>query len=146
MVRIEFSLVVERPAEEVFAYLTDPERLPEWQAGVLEARKESSEPMGVGTRMQDVRTFLGRKIDSTVEVTAYDPPKVFGLKTVTGPVPFEITHTLEAANGGTRITFRGEGEPGGFFKLAEPIVARTAERRFKTDFETLKELVEAGAE
>jgi hypothetical protein len=37
----------------------------------------------------------------------------------------------------------GEGEPGGFFKLAEPLVARQAERQFKGDFETLKELLEA---
>ncbi len=145
MVKIEFSLAVERPPEEVFEYLTDPEHLPEWQAGVIEARKESESPMGVGTQMRDVRTFLGRKMESTVEVTAYDPPTTFGLKVLSGPVPFSVMHTLESTNGGTRITFAGEAEPGGFFKLAEPIVARTAERRFKTDFETLKDLLEARA-
>jgi hypothetical protein len=51
--------------------------------------------------------------------------------------------TLEPGGGGTRLTFRGEGEPGGFFKLAEPIVGRKAERQFRSDFETLKDLLEA---
>jgi len=37
-----------------------------------------------------------------------------------------------------------EGEPGGFFKLAEPIVARASERQLKGDFETLKDLLEGG--
>jgi hypothetical protein len=37
----------------------------------------------------------------------------------------------------------GEGEPGGFFKLAEPIVARVAQRQLKNDFETLKDILES---
>jgi hypothetical protein len=35
-----------------------------------------------------------------------------------------------------------EGEPGGFFRLAEPLVVRTAEKQLENDFSTLKKLIE----
>ena len=44
MIRREESIVVARPIEEVFGYLTDPGTLPEWQATALEARLEGEGP------------------------------------------------------------------------------------------------------
>ena len=35
-------------------------------------------------------------------------------------------------------------EVGGFFKLAEPLVARVVRRQMETDMATLKDLLEAG--
>ena len=141
MVRIEFTVEVKRPPSDVFAYLTDVANLPEWQSSAIEASADG--PMAVGTRISEVRKFLGRRMESTVEVTEYEPDAKFSLKTVSGPVPFEVSHTLRGEDGGTNLTFVGVGEPGGFFKLAEPLVAKQAERQFKGDFETLKDLLEA---
>jgi uncharacterized protein YndB with AHSA1/START domain len=141
MVRVEFTVRVKRPPSEVFEYLTDIPNLPEWQSSAIEASADG--PMGIGTRITEVRKFLGRRMESMLEVTEYEPDSRFSLKTLSGPVPFEAHHTLRAANGGTSLTFVGEGEPGGFFKLAEPLVAKQAERQFKGDFETLKDLLEA---
>ncbi len=143
MVKFEFTVDVNRPVSEVFEYLTDPANLPEWQSSAIEAKKDTPGPMGQGTRMTEVRKFLGRRMESTVEVTEYEPDRKFSLKALSGPVPFEVHHTFESEGGGTRIRFVGEGDPGGFFKLAEPIVARNAERQFKGDFETLKDLLES---
>lgn len=143
MIRIEFGIDVDRPPSEVFAYLTDAERVPQWQASAVEAHWEGEKSRGA--RVREVRKFLGRRMESELEVTAYEPDRRFGLKVLSGPVPFSAEHTLEPRDGGTHLTFVGEGEPGGFFKLAEPIVARTAERQFKNDFETLKDMLEAGA-
>ena len=143
MVRLEHEVVVNRPVSEVFAYLTDAASLAEWQGGVVEARKESEGPVGVGTRFSEVRKFLGRRLESTVEVTEHEPDRTFSLRVVSGPVPFEVRHTLEPTNGGTRIKLVGQGEPGGFFKLAEPLVARQAKRTFEHDFATLRDILEA---
>jgi uncharacterized protein YndB with AHSA1/START domain len=143
VIRFEFSVNIDRPASEVFAYLTDPANLPEWQSSAIEAHWEGEKAKG--GRVKEVRKFLGRRMESELEVTEYEPDRRFGLKVLTGPVPFSVHHRLEARNGGTTLTFTGEGEPGGFFKLAEPIVARTAERQFRGDFETLKDVLEARA-
>jgi uncharacterized protein YndB with AHSA1/START domain len=143
MVRIEFSIDIDRPPAEVFAYLTDAEKLPEWQSGAIEAEWQGER--AAGAHVREVRKFLGRRMESELEVTAYEPDRRLGLKVLSGPVPFSVDQRLEPRNGGTRLTFVGEGEPGGFFKLAEPLVARTAERQFKGDYETLKDLLEAQA-
>ena len=143
MVTFEFELTIDRPPEEVFDYLEDPQKVVQWQAWAVEIVQESEGPRGPGTRFRDVRKFLGRRIDSTVEFTDYDPPRTLGLKVSAGPIPFQIRQTLEPSGGGTHVKVHAEGEPGGFFKLAEPIVARAAERQMRGDFETLKDLVEA---
>ena len=51
---------------------------------------------------------------------------------------------FEAVDSGTKVTVITQGEPGGFFKLAEPIVVRMAKRQIETDFANLKDLLEAG--
>ncbi len=141
MVRVDSEIVINRPASEVFSYLTDPEKAPEWQSGLIEAHAEG--PMQAGTKVREVRKFLGRRLESTLEVTEYEPDRKFSMRIVSGPVPFQVEHTLEPEDGRTRLKWVGSGEPGGFFKLAEPLVARQAERQFRGDFQTLKELLEA---
>jgi uncharacterized protein YndB with AHSA1/START domain len=142
VIRIEFSVDVDRPPSDVFAYITDADRLPEWQSGAVEAHWQGEKVKGA--RIREVRKFLGRRMESELEVTDYEPDRRFGLKIVSGPVPFSVTQVLEPRNGGTKLTFKGEGEPGGFFKLAEPVVARVAERQFRSDFETMKDILEGG--
>ena len=141
MVRIEFSVDIDRPPPEVFAYLTDAEKLPQWQAGAIEAEWQGER--AEGARVREVRKFLGRRMESELEVTAYEPDRRLGLKVLSGPVPFSVEQRLEPRNGGTRLTFVGEGEPGGFFRLAEPLVQRAAKRQLQADFEQLKDILEA---
>jgi len=143
VINIDFTVDIDRPPAEVFEYITDADRLPEWQSSAIEAHWEGEKARG--TRIKEVRKFLGRRMESEMEVTEYEPGQRFGLKVLSGPVPFTVTQRLEPRDGGTRLTFVGEGEPGGFFKLAEPVVGRVAERQFKGDFETLKDILEGGA-
>ena len=141
MVRVEHSVVIERPPAEVFAYMTDPANVPEWQSAALEARSQG--PVQQGAHMTEVRKFLGRRMESKFEVTAYEPDRRFALKVLTGPVPFTFEETLEPTDAGTRVNVVLEGEPGGFFKLAEPLVERAARRQLQADYEQLKDILEA---
>lgn len=145
MVKVETSVVINRPIAEVFAFVTNPENSPQWESGLLETGKMSKGPMGVGTTWQEVRQFLGRRIKSTDEVTEYEPNKKFSFKSTSGPFPVEGGYTFESVEGGTRVTVTGQGETGGFFKLADPIVARMVKRQVEADSANLKELLEAQA-
>jgi hypothetical protein len=62
-----------------------------------------------------------------------------------GPVPFHVVQTVEPADGGSRISVVMEGEPGGFFKLAEPLVERAVRREIEGNFATLKDILESGS-
>ena len=141
MVRVEHSAVINRPVEEVFAYTTDPANVAEWQASALEASVDG--PLQTGATGREVRKFLGRRMESTVRIEAYEPSRRFALQVTSGPVPFHIEQTTEPEGEGTRISVVIEGEPGGFFKLAEPLVERAVKRETVANTETLKDILEA---
>jgi uncharacterized membrane protein len=142
--RAEHTVVIKRPPHEVFEFLTDFSNVPEWQSGSVDVRGPE-EALGVGTTYVQVLRFLGKRFEATIEVTEFEPGQRFSLKTLSGPIRFEVRHTLDAADGGgaTRLRVELEGEPGGFFKLAEPLVERKAQRQIEHDFATLKKMVEA---
>lgn len=97
MIRIEYSIDIDRPPSEVFDYMMDMSNLPEWQSSAIEAHWEGEK--APGARLREVRKFLGKRMESELEVTEYEPDRRFCLKTLSGPVPFSVEHTFEAKNG-----------------------------------------------
>ena len=146
MIKIETSVVINRPIEEVFAFVTDVEKMPQWSAELVEAKKTSEGPVGVGTTFSAVAKVLGKRMENDHEVSEYEPNSKFAFKPTSGPVQLEIEYTFESVAGGTKFTVVAEAETGGFFKLAAPILARTMQRQYKTNFANLKDLLEAQAE
>jgi carbon monoxide dehydrogenase subunit G len=140
VVRIELTIDVARPAEEVFAHLVDLDRLPEWQKSAVESRAD--EPLAEGVRIFECRRALGREVHSELEVTEFDRPRRLMLKTRKGPVRFTVDHRLAEADGGTRLTVVAEGKAGGLMRLGEPMLARTVEAEMRKDFDRLKEQLE----
>jgi uncharacterized protein YndB with AHSA1/START domain len=141
MIKIEHSIVVNRPVDEVFAYATDVSKVPEWQTSALEAHVDGT--MQAGATGAIVRKFLGRRMESNVQFDEYDPPRKFAVRATSGPVQFRVQQTYEPTDEGARITVVMEGEPGGFFKLAEPLVQRAIRREMEANFATLKDILEA---
>lgn len=143
MYKFESSVYIQRPQQEVFDYYTNPSNQPKWQSGVESAEWTSEAPHGAGSTMKTVTNFLGRKIEAELEITTWDPPREMGFKALGGPIPFENTTILEAQGDGTLVTHRVQGEFGGFFKLAEGLVGKQAERTFEASNAALKLLLES---
>jgi uncharacterized membrane protein len=141
VVRIDFTVEVERGAQEIFDYLIDLARLPEWQSSALEARADR--PLAEGVRIIERRRVLGRVVEDELEVTAFEPPRRFALKSLRSPVRFTVDHRLVEDGGSTLVQVVAEAEPGTFMKLAEPLLARTAEQELRKDFERMKQIVES---
>jgi uncharacterized protein YndB with AHSA1/START domain len=142
--RSEVTVEIARSPAEVFAYLTDVENVPAWQSTAIETRLCDGE-LRVGARIAEVRSFVGRRVEAELEVTEYEPDRLFSLRTVSGPVKVEVHHRLEPnRDGGTRLTFVGHGESHGFGGIAQSLLVKAAEREFKRDFQRLKQILEAG--
>jgi len=141
IIRVDSSIVIDRPPDEVFAYATDPAHTPEWQSSALETSVDG--PLQAGATGREVRKFLGRRMESTMRIEAYQPPRRFALQVTSGPVPFHVEQTVEPEGAGSRVYAVIEGEPGGFFKLAEPLVERAVRRELEGNFATLKDILEA---
>ena len=88
--------------------------------------------------------FLGRRFETPFQITAIEPNRRFSYRATGGPLPDQRwTLACEEVSGGTRYTQVVEGEPRGFFRLADPLLERALRRQFRADLETLKDVLEA---
>ena len=142
MIHIEESITINRPIEEVFAYVSDFRTTSQWQTGVVDVRLTPEGPVGVGTRATFVRVFLGRRLEMAVEMVEYQPPTKQAFKTISGPMPGTVPRCFEATTEGTTVSQVIEGQAGGVFAMAEPLVARSLSRGVKASFGDLKDLLE----
>ena len=141
--RSEESVEIDRPPEEAFSYVANPENLPEWTNLVLEVRKDAEGQPQVGDRFSVVAKFLGRRFETPFEVSVHKPPRQHSDRSTGGPFEQEYIYTFEQAGaGGTRLTQVVETEPGGFFKLVGPLLERAASRQLRADLQSLKDLLE----
>jgi carbon monoxide dehydrogenase subunit G len=141
VVRIDFTLAIARPPEDVFERLIDLDRLPDWQESALGSTADA--PLAQGVRVQERRRIMGRDLENELEVTAFEPPRQLTLKALGGPVPFTVDHQLVDDDGSTLLHVVAEAKTGTFMKLAESMLARTAEQEMRRDFDRLKEQLEA---
>jgi uncharacterized membrane protein len=151
VIRVEESVELNRPVQEVFSYTTNPENFPEWAATVIEVRQEDApgeeeDPLNrEGERFTLMQQALGRRFEAPFEVIAYEPNRRYAHRSTEGhPVSVTMDFTYEQVSSeGTRFTPRIEAEPGGFFGLVGPVLERVIRRQMRANLETLKDLLEA---
>ena len=136
MLRADLTIVIARSVDDVFAYLTDVEKLPEWQGSVVSSRTDG--PLREGSRIVEQRSLLGHEAETELEVTAYEPGRRFALRTLRGPVDLTIDHDLEQAGEETRLHVTATGKPGGLLRFAGRVVEAKARHELQRDFERLK--------
>jgi uncharacterized protein YndB with AHSA1/START domain len=142
------SIEIARPPEEVYAYVTDPERFPEWQDDVLRVRVEGGRPPGVGTRFTTTRR-IGRVQQRTVqEIAELTPPRSWSCRGVDGPFRPSAGITVEPLGDGTRsrVTFALDFEGHGIGKLLPlDVIRRMAAKTAPKSYRKLKERLEGGS-
>ena len=145
LIRVDLTVQVSRPVEEVFAYVTDPAKLSEWQINLVSVTKETEGPVRSGTRFREVRRApFGRTVEAIVEVSAYEENRRFDLRIVSGPLPIDGRNEFTGVDGSTRIEFGAEGELRGALRLARPVLARLLHRQFESDYARLQDALESG--
>ena len=142
MIRIEQSVVIQRPLEEVFAFVANPGNDPQWNAPIRATRLTSAGPVGVGTTFRHEVEFMGRRFATTVEITEYVPNQRACVKTVGGPLDSWGCRTVEPVAGGTWLIVSLEGEARGLLKLGEAVAARAARHQLEPDLARLKAMLE----
>src|SRR5918911_1194715 len=133
MPHFDLTIDIARPPEKVFAVLTDIERLPEWQSSAVSASVDGE--LRVGAAIGEQRRFMGRDIETKDEVTAYEPPRRFDLESRGGPVSYEIHHTLEPRDAGTRVLVEVDVKVGTMMRIAAQPMLKAAERELRSDFQ-----------
>jgi len=133
-----------RPVWEVFDFIATPENNSQWQYGSIESVQISKERKKVGSLFSSFGHFMGRRIQSTFEVTEFEANRSYGFETISGSIQLQTSYNFEAIDRSTTVIVSTLINPGGFFKLLDPIVARVAKKQFRENLAKLKELLEVG--
>ena len=143
-VDVSVERVIAAPLDVVAAYAADPGNAPSWYANIVSVEWRTPPPVAVGSRMDFVARFLGRRLSYTYEVVDLVPGERLVMRTAEGPFPMETTYTWEpAGGGGTRMTLRNHGTPSGFSRVAAPVMERAMRRATTKDLARLKQLMES---
>ena len=141
----ELTIVINRPIEEAFGFLTNLENDIKWRSEWIETRNTSGGALGVGATFRLTGEFLGRRVPTVYEVIEYEPSQVAAWKTVSGSLPLTFRRSFERVESGTHFTIKYELEVRGFFKLVMPLLAGPVKRQHEGDLRKVKELIEARA-
>jgi uncharacterized protein YndB with AHSA1/START domain len=138
------STEISRSPDDVFAYVTDPSRLPEWQESVVKA--DSSEtPARVGTRAQVTRRIGRREVTQSAELAELSSPTSWEVRGLDGPVRGNVSGRIEPLDNGarSRVTIELDLQGHGIGRLLVPlIVRRKAEQEMPRNMQQLKERLE----
>jgi uncharacterized membrane protein len=132
-----------RPCEEVAAYLRDPANDTRWIGGIRSARLLTPGPVAIGSQVERVATFLGRRVEYVNEITELTADRL-AMRSVRSPFAMRVTYRHRDAGGSTtEVSVRVEGDAGRFYALAGPLLGLAVRRSITRDLRNLKQVLEA---
>ncbi len=144
--RVQQSNTIDLPVDRIFEYVSTPENDPKWVPASLRHEMLSPAPMRVGSITEEDVCFLGRRMRYAWEITHYEPPSTFALRSISGPIPATIGVLLEPLDGvRTNVILVGEVQLRGVYKPMEVVMRWVAREQFGTQLRTLKNLLESEA-
>jgi uncharacterized membrane protein len=141
MTTVSASITINQPVDKVFDYVTDVENHKAWQAGILDATVTPSDPIGVGSTYHYTTDVMGRRMETHLEVTAYEKDKLWSVKTIGVPQSVEMVYLFEAVDNNTRLTISME-LTGGYPAAAEAMVKQQTQKNFEDQCNRIKQMVE----
>jgi uncharacterized membrane protein len=136
------TTTIEALRDEVASYVVDNRNDPVWIGGISESQLLGDPPIGIGSRVRRVASFMGKRIEYVNEVTRLDPGSVLEMRSVKSPFPMEITYAFQDAAGGTQTSVRVQGDPSALYRLAGPLLSRQVKKNVQADLERLKDIME----
>ena len=146
MLTYELHMPISRSIEEVFDFVGTHyfENHPRWEREVVEVRRLTDGPIGVGSRAVMVREEYGRRSEAPLEITAFEPSRTIAFRHLGGPMLFELAFVMAPAGvSSTDLSVHVQVELQGLYKLLTPIFAFNLPRIGTRIMRTMVELIEA---
>jgi hypothetical protein len=138
------STLIYRPIKRVFDFISMPENDFQWQYGTLASTRLSEGIIGLGACFQSVGHFMEIRMQSTFEVTEYEPNQKYGFKSTSGPLQSFTTYTLEILKGSTKVTVSLQASAINLIGLNENVLEKKMKRQLKENLAMLKNILETG--
>ncbi|MDJ1369787.1 SRPBCC family protein [Gulosibacter molinativorax] len=142
---IESTVEIERPAAEVFAFVSDQLNAPRWQQGLESVKRLTPGPIRVGSEHEFVRQFGGRTVRDRNRFVEYVPGEyvrfTMGNGSISGEASYRVIPTGPAR---CRVEATLRFDKLGWMRPLAPILRRILVRDTHRDDLTLKRLLEGG--
>jgi uncharacterized membrane protein len=140
--KFEESIIIDHPVAEVFRFVSNFRSHKKFSRTFRDSKQITKGTVGIGTELYHKVIFLGRRIETNSEVTAFEPNKQFAFKSTSGPIPEEFEYRFEALGGQTQVRFIYDVEPGSFFKMGEYYLRPRIEEEVTVSMQQLKKVLE----
>jgi len=138
----KIEIYVKAKPDEVFAYLANLENAPEWVPDLISVRQTSEGDLGVGTRYTETVQMGKQSNEAELEITEYNPPRVFAHKGQGGPAKFSARFVLKPDGDGTRIEHHYTVRMTGFYIFFAPFTNRWVRKNTEAAMEVLKTILD----
>jgi uncharacterized protein YndB with AHSA1/START domain len=140
MIHHEVTVHVNRPAEQVFAFLVDPEKLVLWQSNLVKTEILTEGPLRAGSRFREVRMLRGKESEIRGEISDFEPNRQLATKTADQP-QVTVRYALHPENGGTQLSYQFAMRSAGLRRLLEPVILKSVRKESESDLQRLKQLL-----
>lgn len=143
MISFETSVRIQRPIEEVFAFVSDPLLFPRWNSAVQAVHVTSGEPGALGSTYAMQRALPVGRVENELEVFSGEHSAEFGIRTTSGPTPFVYRYRFASDGAGTVVHLDATLELPGVAAVLGPLAARGVRRGVDANLAALKVTLEA---
>ena len=139
---VRIQIDIQRTIGDVFAFTSDVANLPLHDKGILEVKKITDGPIGVGTTFNLITRYLGIHLTAVLVFTVYEPNGRFSFKVISEPFPVETHYIFTSLDSGTRVRIEREPQPRGVWKWLIPLVKIPARQKLYIELNGLKDYLE----
>jgi uncharacterized membrane protein len=132
---------IDRPRDQVAVYLQDPANDTKWIGGLRSARLLTPGPVTVGSQVERVASFLGRRVQYVNEITELTADRL-AMRSVRSPFPMRVTYGhRDAGDHTTDVSVRVQGDAARFYALVAPLLGLAVHRSITRDLRNLKQIL-----
>lgn len=141
-IRMKHEIIIQRPVEEVFAFVADFSNNAIWQSGILETETLQGAPLQSGARFRCVNRFWGQRFETQWQLLAIEPNTRCHFEFASPVLQGATRFNFEAIPDGTRLIADGEADLGRS-KLPALLVRPKIRQQMRHDLNQLKKYLES---
>jgi len=145
VIHIISSTFIQQPINRVFDFISKPENDFQWQYETLSSSQTSEGVITVGSSFRSTGHLMGNRIQSTFEVTEYEPNKRYGFKSLSGPLQSVTSYSLDISKRYTQVKISTQANVVNKLEFNENILEKKMKRQIKENLAMLKNILESGS-